>query len=93
MVSINHEIVLKIEEETKCPILELWKPKDPKDTWYVCFEEYTLIDGEDQIVHLDEVMEAIDKYDNIEWFTNEVYFDDEKGGETYFEQVTFQWRE
>ena len=90
-MKINHEIVKQIEKDTECPILEMFLTKDD-GYWYVCFEEYTLIEGEDQIVHLDEVMEAIEKYDNIEWFSNEVYTDDERE-ETYFEQVTFQWRE
>lgn len=92
MVSINHEIVKQLSKDTECPILEMFFTKDD-GYWYVCFEEYIVINGEDQIVHLDEVMEAIEKYDNIEWLTNETYFDDEKGGETYFEQVSFQWRE
>lgn len=90
-MKINHEIVLKLEETTGCPILEMFE-ENGTGRWYVCFEEYTRIEGEDQIVHLDELMEQVEKYDGVEWFDNEVYTDDERE-ETYFEQVTFQWVE
>lgn len=88
MAKINHQIVKQLSEEIGCPILEMFKPID-NDKWYVCFEEYTYIDGEDQIVHLDEMLEALEEYDNIENLTNEVYEDDFN----YFEQITFEWSE
>ena len=90
-MKINHEIVLEISEKTECPILELDEP-DNRGYWFVIFDEYIVINGEDQVVHLDEVMEELDKYDNIEYFTNEVYID-ENQEETYYEQVSFQWKE
>ena len=90
-MKINKEIVLDIEKKTKCPILEIFYTKDDNH-WYVCFEEYIIINGESQIVHLDEVMNELKKYDNIKYFTNEVYYDDTKEN-TYFEQITFQWED
>lgn len=88
---INHEIVKQLEQETGCPILELFQA-DATGRWYVCFEEYTCIEGEDQWIHLDALMEAVEKYDGVEYLENEVYTDDERE-DTYFEQVTFQWVE
>lgn len=89
-MNINHEIVLEIAEKTKCPIMEMfYTPED--DRWYVCFEEDIVIKGEGQLVHLDDVLEEIKKYDNVEYIINEVYEDDEE--DSYFEQVTFQWKE
>ena len=90
-MKINKEIVLDIEKKTKCPILEMFYTKDDNH-WYVCFEEYIVINGESQIVHLDEVINELEKYNNIECFTNEVYYDDTKE-DTYFEQITFQWED
>ena len=90
-MKINHNIVLELEKKCKCPILEMFWTEDD-NRWYVCFQEDIVIDGVDQIVHLDEVMSEVKKYDNIEWFTNEVYIDDDNH-DTWFEQVTFQWEE
>mgnify|MGYP007122058204 CR=1 FL=1 len=90
-MKINNEIVLKLEKELSCPILEMFYTTDD-NKWYVCFEEYYVIEGKEQRTHLGEVLEAIKKYDNIEFVTDEVYLDDDKEN-TYFEQVTFQWEE
>lgn len=90
-MKINHNIVLQIEKETKCPILEMFYTEDD-NKWYVCFEEYTVIEKENQIVHLDDVLDEIKKYNNIENLINETYVDDEKE-DTYFEQITFEWEE
>lgn len=90
-MKINKAIVLDIEKKTKCPILEMFYTEEDNH-WYVCFEEYIIINGEQQIVHLDEVMNELKKYDNIEYFTNEVYYDDTRE-DTYFEQITFQWED
>ena len=89
-MNINHEIVLEIAEKTKCPIMEMFSTPDD-DRWYVCFDEDIVIKGENQIVHLDDVLEEIKKYDNVEYIINEVYEGDEE--DSYFEQVTFQWKE
>jgi hypothetical protein len=89
--SITHEIVLNLSKELNCPILELFYTKED-NKWYVCFEEYCTIEGKEQIVRLDDVLNEIKKYDNIEFITDEVYSDDDKE-DTYFEQVTFQWEE
>ena len=89
--SITHEIVLILSKELNCPILELFYTKED-NKWYVCFEEYYVIEGKEQRTQLGEVLEAIKKYDNIEFITDEVYSDDDKE-DTYFEQVTFQWEE
>lgn len=90
-MKITSDIVLQMEKDLKCPILEMFYTKDD-DRWYVCFEEYITIEGKDQIVHLDDVLEEIKKYDNIENIVNECYIDDEKE-DTWFEQITFEWWE
>ena len=87
-MKINEDIVLQIEKETKCPILEMFYTNEDK-TWYVCFEEYTVIDGKNQVVHLNEVLERLKEFDNLEYIKNELYIDDENN---YFEQITFQWK-
>ena len=86
-MKINEDIVLQIEKETKCPILEMFYTKED-NRWYVCFEEYTIIDGKNQIVHLDDVLKRLKEFDNVEYITDESYVDDE---DNYFEQITFQW--
>ena len=87
---IDKKTVLDIEKITKCPILEMfYTPED--DKWYVCFEEDIVIKGKKQIVHIDNVLEEIKKYNNIEYIVNKVYEGDEE--DSYFEQVTFQWKE
>lgn len=88
-MKINEKIVLEISEKTKCPILEMFYTEED-DRWYVCFEEDLSINGVNQIVHLDDVLEEIKKYDNIEYLTNETYEGDEDVD--YFEQITFQWK-
>ena len=88
-MKINEKIVLEIEEKTKCPILEMFYTEDD-GYWYVCFEEFLTKNGIEQIVHLDDVLEKIEKYTNIEYLTNEVYIDD---NDDWFEQITFHWKE
>ena len=88
-MNISKDIVLEIEEKTKCPILEMFYTKDD-EYWYVCFDEYITKNNVDQIVHLDDVLEEVKEYENVEYLTNEVYIDD--NGD-WFEQITFQWRE
>lgn len=87
---IDKKTVLDIEKNTQCPILEMFWTRDD-DRWYVCFEEDIVIKGKDQIVHIDDVIEEIKKYDNVENIVNEIYSADEK--DSYFEQITFEWKE
>lgn len=91
-MKINENIVLELSRKYNCPILEIWGPDKDDGSYYVCFEQYTCVLGKGRIVGLDEVMEEAEKYENVEYMTNEVYCDDELE-ETYFEQVTFQWKE
>lgn len=87
---IDKKIVLDIEKTTQCPIMEMfYTPED--DRWYVCFDEDIVIKGKNQIVHIDDVLKEIKKYDNIEHIVNEIYEGNEE--DSYFEQVTFQWKE
>lgn len=88
-MNINEKIVLKMEKELECPILEMFYTEEDNH-WYVCFEEFYRIEGEDQDTHLDKVIEEVKKYDNVKYLTDEVYVDDNRP-DTYFEQVTFQW--
>lgn len=90
-MKINKEIVLELEKKYDCPILEMFYTKDD-GYWYVCFEQYICVLGKGKIVGLDEVLEEVQKYDNVEYLNNEVYCDDEQI-DTYFEQITFQWKE
>ena len=90
MAKINQYIVKRIEDTTHCPILEMFYTEED-NTWYVCFEEYTCIKGQEQLVHLDDVLKAIEVYDNIEYLTNETYEGDDY--DTWFEQITFQWKD
>ena len=87
---INKNIVLDIEKKTECPILEMFWTKDD-DRWYVCFEEDIVIGGKNQIVHIDDVLEEIKKYSNVENIVNKVYSGDEEN--SCFEQITFEWKE
>lgn len=89
-MDINHDIILNLEKKIKCPILELFK--DDSNCWYVCFEEYICIKGINQLVHIDELLKELDKYDNIKYLTHECYIDDEQD-DTWYEQVSFQWIE
>ena len=89
-MKINKNIVLNLEKYYECPILEMCYSKND-GYWYVCFDEWTCIKGENQTVHLNDILEAIKKYDNIEYLTNEAYCGDEE--DTFFEQVTFLWKE
>ena len=91
---IDKKTVLDIEKITKCPILEMFWTKDD-NRWYVCFEEDIIINGKDQITHLDDVLKEIKKYDNIENIVNEVYSEvySTDGDYKYFEQITFEWKE
>ncbi|MBO5478529.1 MAG: hypothetical protein J6J36_08215 [Clostridia bacterium] len=87
---IDKKIVLDIEKTTQCPIMEMfYTPEDNR--WYVCFDEDIVIKGKNQIVHIDDVLKEIKKYDNIENIVNEIYEGNEE--DSYFEQVTFQWKE
>lgn len=86
---INKDIVIDIAKKTKCPILEMFWIND-SNKWYVCFEEYIVIKGENQTVHIDDVLKEIEKYDNVENIVNEIYIGDEPN--SYFEQVTFEWK-
>lgn len=88
-MNISEDIVLDMEERLECPILEMFYTRDD-NRWYVCFEEYIVVEGVDQIVHLDDVLDEIKKYDNVENVVNETYCDDRKP-DTFFEQVTFEW--
>ena len=90
-MKINKNIVYELEKKYNCPILEMFYTNDD-GYWYVCFEQYICILGKGQTVSLDEVLEEIQKYDNVEYLSNEVYNDDERDN-TYFEQITFQWKE
>lgn len=87
-MDITKDIVLELEKKLKCPILEMFYDGEE---WYVCFEQDIVVDGVGQIVSLDEVMDEVKKYDNVENFTNEVYADDFKD-DTWVEQVTFTWK-
>lgn len=87
---IDKKTVLDIEKTTQCPIIEMfYTPED--DRWYVCFEEDIIIKGKNQIEHLNDVLEEIKKYNNIEYITNEIYEGDEENN--YYQQITFQWKE
>lgn len=90
-MKLNQETVITFEKEFNCPILEMFYTKED-NKWYVCFEEYYLIEGIEQDTHLEDVLNAIKKYDNVECITDEVYSDDDKKN-SFFEQVTFQWTE
>lgn len=87
---INKDIVLEIEKKTKCPILEMFYTKDD-GYWYVCFEEDIVVEGINQVVHLDDVLEELKQYENIEQLTNNIYNGEEEN--SYFEQITFEWKE
>ena len=87
---IDKKIVLDIEKTTQCPIMEMFYTTED-DRWYVCFDEDIVIKGKNQIVHIDDVLKEIKKYDNIENIVNEIYEGNEE--DSYFEQVTFQWKE
>lgn len=87
---INKDIVMDIVKKTECPISEMFWTKDD-NRWFVCFEEDVVINNEEQITHLDKVLEEIEKYSNIENIVNEIYVADEEN--SYFEQITFEWKE
>ena len=89
-MKINKNTVLEIEKQTKCPILEIFYTHED-NYWYACFEEDTVIKGKNQTVHLNDVLNEIEKYDNIEYLTNECYEGNEK--DSWFEQITFQWKQ
>ena len=85
---INQDIVRLLSDKTKCPILEMSYSTDDNH-WYVCFEEYTFFQGKNQIVHIDELLEELRNFDNIDFLTHEVY---EDNGD-YYEQISFLWKE
>lgn len=88
-MKINKEEVLKLEKELDCPIVEMF---DDGNKWYVCFEQYFVIEGENQKVSIDDLAEEVQKYDNVENFMNEFYIDETKN-DSWFKQVTFEWEE
>ena len=91
MRRINKNIVRLLSDKTKCPILELSYDNE-MNMWFIIFEEYGRYNGKNKKVHIDDLLKELEEFSNIKCLRHDLYEDLEIPN-SYFEQVTFFWKE